>query len=186
LGCVYSKAIENDDSEENTRVTGAVEAREQLHMRLQGGDLRASGLNSEGQRTEIPPVEWQDISLDNWDKDANSVFDAKSHRPLYADVSVRRQDVIMLWPEQPASECAITTASSAGPAPSCELEEFLKKYIQDERQADRPPTQNKAEEAALAAGYRGVRGELRLIFKKIMGNKAQRVGRPRKTVENSN
>jgi hypothetical protein len=97
LGCVYLKAIENDDSEENPRVIEAVEAREQLHMRLQGGDLRASGLNSESQRTEIPPVEWQDISRDNWGKDANSVFGVGTGLPRYSAVTVRKADAVANW-----------------------------------------------------------------------------------------
>ena len=97
LGCVYLKAIENDDSEETPRVIEAVEAREQLHMRLQGGGLRASGLNSEGQRTEIPPVEWQDISLDNWGKDANSVFGVGTGLPRYSGVTVRKADAVANW-----------------------------------------------------------------------------------------
>jgi len=104
LGCVYRKAIENDASEENTRVTGAVEARQELRMRLQGGDLRASGKNNKGQRTEIPPFEWQDISLDNWDKDANSVFSEGAGHLLYSTVTVRRDDAAANWGVLPGWE----------------------------------------------------------------------------------
>lgn len=177
LGCVYRKAIENDDSEETTRVTGAVEAREQLRVRLQGGDLRASGKNSEGQRTEIPPFEWQDISLDNWDKDANSVFSEGAGRLRYSAVTVAKIDVVAKWPA--LNEHAAPAVAEATPVEKLSLEEFVKKYVEEKRKAGEAPSQIGLKQAAVTDGRKGVRKEVCAILKSLMGPKVLVRGRPR-------
>jgi hypothetical protein len=89
-------------------------------------------------------------------------------------VELRTTDVVeILQRTQEAEQKKAPRSNSA------KRQKFVADYIAGEKAAGKRPTQAGLEEAAVAAGMRGARGELRATFKRLVEADVRR-GRPRK------
>ena len=174
------------DEEKSRWQVAPVEVNEMLHAKLKEGQLKATGVKDKTNRVIILPEEWQDLSTFNLNKDPRAVFGPGSEHPRYIKVSVRRDDVLAIWPVKgffAKTQDNLPPAGKKKGLDEDELRLFVESFIQEKIDQRSTPYLKHLLRRAIEKGYVGAREICTYRFREIMGPTTPSKGRPKASVE---